>query len=86
MECRPTQAMSTPIVAYIARPGSMIARTVIMEIIKTSHGKDKICLDGHMYVQKLSRKEWIRWECVKRRREGCKASFTTDIDQVRYDA
>ena len=43
-----TPAMSTQIVAYIARPDVMTATTVIMEIIRTSHGKDKICLDGHM--------------------------------------
>ena len=58
----------------------------MMEIIRTSHGKDKICLDGHMYVQKLSKNDCIRWECVKRRREGCKAAFTTDEQQLRYDA
>ena len=67
---------------YIARPDMMIATTVIMEIIRTSHGKDKACVDGHMYVQKLCKNEWVRWECVKRRREGCKAAFTTDSDQV----
>ena len=35
---------SRQIVAYIARPESRIARTVMMEIIRTSHGKDKISL------------------------------------------
>ena len=43
----------------------VIATTVIMEIIKTSRGKDKVCLDGQMYTQKLCKNEWVRWECVK---------------------
>ena len=54
---------------YIATLDMVIATTVIMEIIKTSRGKDKVCLDGQMYTQKLCKNEWVRWECVKRRGE-----------------
>ena len=69
---------------YIATLDMVIATTVIMEIIKTSRGKDKVCLDGQMYTQKLCKNEWVRWECVKRRGEGCKGAFTTDSCVLQY--
>ena len=37
---------SRQIVTYIARPESRIDRTVMMEIIRTSHGKDTISLNA----------------------------------------
>ena len=59
--------MSTQIVAYIARPDVMTATTVIMEIIRTSHGKDKICLE--MGVCEAPPR-WLQGSVHDRRRSG----------------
>ena len=49
-----------------------------MEIISSTQGFDKICLEGHMYVRKIAKNGWIRWECSMRRRDGCTGAMTTD--------
>ena len=50
-----------------------------MEVIKTNKGGKKLCLNGHMYVKKIAKKDWIRWQCVKQR-SGCKRAVSTDQD------
>ena len=50
-----------------------------MEVIKTDRGGKKLCLNGHMYVKKIAKKDWIRWQCVKQR-SGCKGAVSTDED------
>ena len=49
-----------------------------MEIISSTNGFDKLCLDGQMYVRKIGKNGWIRWECCMRRREVCTQAMTTD--------
>ncbi|XP_076068368.1 uncharacterized protein LOC143040817 [Oratosquilla oratoria] len=48
-----------------------------MEIIKTTRGGDKLCLDGFMYVKKRTYSNWIRWNCARSRTTGCKGALTT---------
>ena len=50
-----------------------------MEIIKSTRGKDKLCYNGHMYVQKITKKNWIRWVCHKQRSNGCKGALTSSV-------
>ena len=58
---------SRQIVAYIARPESRIARTVMMEIIRTSHGKDKICLlAGALLNASDAAKDCVKMQTARR--------------------
>lgn len=51
-----------------------------LELIKTSRGGDKLCLDGHMYTVKVKQKASIRWACYKARSLSCKGAVSTDMD------
>ncbi|XP_076064290.1 uncharacterized protein LOC143038663 isoform X1 [Oratosquilla oratoria] len=64
---------------------SWLAYLVIMELIALTRGGTKLCLEGHMYVKKIAKKDWIRWQCVKQRSIGCKGAVTTDqnVKEVR---
>ena len=50
-----------------------------MEIIKSNKGKGKLCYDGHMYVQKITKKHWIHWVCFRHRTGGCKGTLTSSL-------
>ena len=50
-----------------------------MEIIKSNKGKDKLYYDGHIYVQKITKKHWIRWVCFRHRTGGCKGALTSSL-------
>ncbi|KAL8574940.1 hypothetical protein ACOMHN_052105 [Nucella lapillus] len=43
-----------------------------MEVILSQRGGQKLCLDGYMYVRKLQKRDWIRWQCVIQRSAHCK--------------
>lgn len=49
-------------------------------MLKTSHGKDMICVDGFLYrfEGKQDGSLIYRWECCRRRDEGCKARLRTE--------
>ena len=49
-----------------------------MEISKTSHGKDMLCLGGFTYTAKKKANAWIRWACTVSRSRNCKGAVTTD--------
>ncbi|KAL8570351.1 hypothetical protein ACOMHN_035769 [Nucella lapillus] len=53
-----------------------------MEVILSQRGGQKLCLDGYMYVQKLLKRDWIRWQCVHviQRSVHCKGAVTTDLN------
>ena len=50
-----------------------------MDIITTSKGKQKVCLDGFMYTQQITSRNQIRWQCVKRHNQ-CKGIISTSLD------
>lgn len=50
-----------------------------MEIITTSRGKQKVCLEGFMYTKQITSKNQIRWQCVKRNNH-CKGVISTTLD------
>ncbi|KAL8621813.1 hypothetical protein ACOMHN_016299 [Nucella lapillus] len=51
-----------------------------MEVILTQRSGQKLCLDGYMYVRKLQKRDWIRWQCVIQRSAHCKGAVTTDLN------
>ncbi|KAL8612419.1 hypothetical protein ACOMHN_008404 [Nucella lapillus] len=51
-----------------------------MEVILSQRGGQKLCLDGYMYVRKLQKRDWIRWQCVIQRSAHCKGAVTTDLN------
>ena len=50
-----------------------------MDIITTSKGKHKVCLDGFMYTKQITSRNQIRWQCVKRHNQ-CKGIISTSLD------
>ena len=50
-----------------------------MDIITTSKGKQKVCLDGFMYTKQITSRNQIRWQCVKRHNQ-CKGIISTSLD------
>ena len=49
-----------------------------MEFIHSSRGGQKLCLDGYMYTKQVTRKERVRWWCVKRV-TNCKGAVSTSL-------
>ena len=53
-----------------------------MEITKTSHGKNKLCLNGYTYVEKKRSGAQIRWACSLNRSARCRGAVTTDQNPI----
>ena len=51
-----------------------------MEVLKSNKNAKKLSLDGYMYIVKIRLPAKIRWECWRRRNEGCQGSLITDIN------
>ncbi len=51
-----------------------------MEFIRTNKGNAKLCYENHMYIKKKEHSDGIRWECVRRRRNTCRATLKTGLD------
>lgn len=49
-----------------------------MEFIQSSRGGQKLCLDGYMYTKQVTRKDRVRWRCVKRV-TNCKGAISTSL-------
>lgn len=52
-----------------------------MEIITSNKGKEKICLDGYMYVLHVECKAFLRWRCSKASSQKCGAILKTGLDK-----
>ena len=50
-----------------------------MEVIQNNKRRVKICYQGHMYTKQVTRRQNIRWRCV-RRTTWCKGTMTTDLN------
>jgi hypothetical protein len=50
-----------------------------VSLIQTTKGRDKLCVDGHMYVRKYTGAETIRWVCYCNRTKNCKGAVTTNF-------
>ncbi|KAG0419915.1 hypothetical protein HPB47_003803 [Ixodes persulcatus] len=53
-----------------------------MEVILTNKGKKKVLLDGYEYCMKVTRNDWIRWQCRYQRTGCCKGAITTNLDAL----
>lgn len=53
-----------------------------MELIKSNRGKDKICLNGYMYVMNVQCKNFIRWKCAKASSLKCGAILKTTLNKT----
>ena len=51
-----------------------------MEVIKTNKGRNKLCIENHMYVRKKVSQTNITWECVKRKSHRCRGQVKTLLD------
>ena len=51
-----------------------------MEIVHSNKKGKKLCLDGFMYVIKVNLQTKKRWECWRRRNQGCPGSLITDVN------
>ena len=51
-----------------------------MEVLKSNKKGKKLSLDGFMYVVKVNLPTKRRWECWRRRNEGCQGSLITDLN------
>ena len=50
-----------------------------MEIIQNIRGGQKLCYDGYMHTNKVSRNSYVLWEYSERRGLKCNGTLTTDI-------
>ena len=51
-----------------------------MEIVNSNKKGKKLCLDGFMYIVKIKLQSKKRWECWRRRTQGCPGSLITDVN------
>ena len=51
-----------------------------VQTIKTNQGKVKIVVNDFLYIKNKNLTTSIRWECVRRRRDNCKATVKTDMN------
>ena len=51
-----------------------------MKVLKSNKKGKKLSLDGYMYVVKVNLPTKRRWECWRRRNEGCQGSIITDLN------
>ena len=51
-----------------------------MEIVNSNKKGKKLCLDGFMYIVKIKLQTKKRWECWRRRTQGCPGSLITDVN------
>ena len=51
-----------------------------MEVIKANKGRNKLCIENHMYVRKKVSQTNITWECVKRKSHRCRVQVKTLLD------
>ena len=51
-----------------------------VQTIKTNQGKVKIVVNDFLYIRNKNLTTSIRWECVRRRRDNCKATVKTDMN------
>ncbi len=50
-----------------------------MEIVRSNKGQNKLCFQNGIFVKKKELKDGtIRWECVRRRCDGCHATVKTN--------
>ena len=63
---------------FISKPFEKVClKSLIMEFIKTTHGRKKLALDGYLYVkQKTLVCAHDVWECEFRRQGNCSAKVT----------
>ena len=52
-----------------------------MEILKSNKNRNKLHLDGFMYMKKERRATYIRWECWRRKTYGCPGSLNTNLNE-----
>ncbi|CAI6368513.1 unnamed protein product [Macrosiphum euphorbiae] len=53
-----------------------------MEIIESNKGKDKLALNGYMYVMKHAGKNYYTWRCNKKSSLNCPAILHTSINKT----
>ena len=51
-----------------------------VQTIKTNQGKVKIVVNDFLYIKNKNLTTSICWECVRRRRDNCKATVKTDMN------
>ena len=54
----------------------------MMELITTNRGGQKLSFEGYMYTKQISRKDTIRWHCVKRTSDQCKGNLINIINTI----